>query len=140
MNGNPEEVTGWRDEALSRRHRAWGVNCPAQDVDLVLVEYDRSEPVALVEYTRRRKLVDGDKSKVTVLFKLAERSRLPAFVVRYTADLATFAVEPASFSALKWVAREGAVMSERDFVRLLYRLRGRSLPAEIEVTLAGDRS
>jgi len=30
------ERTGFRDEALSRRHREWGINCPAVDVDWLL--------------------------------------------------------------------------------------------------------
>lgn len=107
---------------------------------MVLVEYDTQEPVALLEYTRRPKLIDGDQAKVTVLFKLAERSHLPAFVVRYAADLTTFRVEPASFSALQWISREGQLFGERAFVEFLYRLRGRTLPAAIAATLAGDPS
>ena len=44
------ERTGWRDEKISLRHRMWGFDCPAVDVDFVMVEFDRARVVAIVEY------------------------------------------------------------------------------------------
>lgn len=31
-----QERTGWRDEEISARHRIWGVNCPAVDLDFLM--------------------------------------------------------------------------------------------------------
>ena len=45
-----KERTGWRDQALSERHRAWGWDCPALDMDFVMIEYDNGKATALVEY------------------------------------------------------------------------------------------
>lgn len=58
-----EERTGWRDQELSNRHRTWGHDCPAEDVDFLLdtqptmfndsfrlVEYYHARPKALIEY------------------------------------------------------------------------------------------
>lgn len=51
-DGTRKERTGWRDEEISTRHRMWGFNCPAVDLDFVLVEYNVGLPVALIEYKR----------------------------------------------------------------------------------------
>ena len=45
-----EERSGWRDEMLSQRHRDWGFNCPAIDIDFLLIEYNSAKVKALVEY------------------------------------------------------------------------------------------
>ena len=33
------ETHGFRDESISRRHRMYGFNCPAADLDFLLVEF-----------------------------------------------------------------------------------------------------
>ncbi len=33
-----QERTGWRDEKISQRHREWGYNCPAVDLDFEVVD------------------------------------------------------------------------------------------------------
>jgi hypothetical protein len=38
----------WRDEAISQRHRLWGFNCPAVDIDFLMIEYDQGKPAACV--------------------------------------------------------------------------------------------
>ena len=53
-NGVRAERTGWRDQALSDRHREWGFNCPSVDLDFLMVEYNIGLPVALVEYKNER--------------------------------------------------------------------------------------
>lgn len=40
------------DNWLSDRHRSWGYNCPAVDLDLPLLEYDRAKCAAMVEYKK----------------------------------------------------------------------------------------
>lgn len=44
------ERTGWRDEAISARHRRWGYNVPAVDLDFPLIEYDRGVCKAIIDY------------------------------------------------------------------------------------------
>lgn len=41
------ERTGWRDMAISQRHRLYGYDCPMFDIDFMCVEYDKSMPVCL---------------------------------------------------------------------------------------------
>ena len=48
------ERTEWRDLDLSKRHRAWGFNCPAVDLDFLMVEYNLGKAVAIVEYKHFR--------------------------------------------------------------------------------------
>ena len=47
------ERLGWRDERLSERHGHWGFNCPAVDLDFVMLEYNHGKPCALVEYKHK---------------------------------------------------------------------------------------
>ena len=49
-DGVRRERSGWRDEWISKRHRLWGFDCPAVDIDFLMLEYDRSVPCALIEY------------------------------------------------------------------------------------------
>ena len=44
------ENTFWRDGALSLRHKKWGYDLPALDMDFLMIEYDHGIPVALIEY------------------------------------------------------------------------------------------
>lgn len=44
------ERSGWRDMELSGRHRIWGFNCPAVDLDFLMVEYNLGIAIAVVEY------------------------------------------------------------------------------------------
>ena len=43
-----------RDAWLSGRHRVWGSNVPAMDLDFILAEYDKCVPVALIDYKHQR--------------------------------------------------------------------------------------
>lgn len=72
------ERTGWRDIELSKRHRCWGWNCPAIDLDLVLLEYDRGKAVAIVEYKHERTpLQFPTHPSYQALIDLADRAGLP---------------------------------------------------------------
>lgn len=127
------ERTGWRDEALSRRHRYWGFDVPAIDIDFLMLEYDRGRPVALIEYKREtagalRLEEMQEHSSYQALMRLADR--LPVFVVRYAADLAWFDVAPLNSAAFRQVP--GLThWSEAEYVRFLYRLRGRTIAGPV---------
>lgn len=126
------ERTGWRDEALSRRHREWGYNCPAVDLDFVMVEYDQSEPVALIEYKHEnaQTLVPGHPSLVAIR-RLADKAGIYAFVVRYGEDLDWYKVRALNFKARAVVPDMGGkLLSEQEYVAFLHYVRGRMEEAE----------
>lgn len=43
-----KETIGFRCSEISQRHRVWG-EVPTCELDFLVVEYDRREPVALVD-------------------------------------------------------------------------------------------
>ena len=51
-----------RDEILSAKHRRWGYDVPAVDIDFLLVEYDRAKVQALIEYRHANGQVRQDTS------------------------------------------------------------------------------
>jgi hypothetical protein len=71
-----------RDEILSAKHRRWGYNVPAVDVDFLLVEYDQAKAKALIEYRHANGHVIRDAS-IQAITDLADRAALPFFIVRY---------------------------------------------------------
>jgi len=132
-----EERTGWRDEALSRRHRLWGWDCPAADPDFLLIEYDRAEVVALVEYKHENAApIDLRTATYRAIAKLANAAQVPFFVVRYAGDFLWWEVMPANPNAYRVVPTTRRV-TEQQYVRFLYRLRGRRLLGDIEFGLDG---
>lgn len=130
------ERTGWRDESISRRHRLWGVETQATDIDWLVIEY-RSEsgdirPVAIVEYKNQHAPEQRlSMPQYVVLGKLATRADLPFFAVRYATDFSFFRVVPANIWA-KVLLPENRDMTEVQYVTLLYRLRGYGgVPAKV---------
>lgn len=123
------ERTGWRDQAISARHRKWGFGCPAFDLDFLLVEYSRSKVMALVEYKNEyAKQVDYMHPTYRALRDLANRAGVPVFEARYKTDFSSWTVSPLNAIAEREVG-DVTVLSEQGFVSLLYRIRGEELPA-----------
>lgn len=122
------ERTGWRDQSLSERHRRWGWNCPAVDLDFPMVEYDSGKVVALVEYKNEHAAPQkASHPTYQALCDLAERANIPFLVARYADDFSWFKAVPLNNSA-KHFLPETQQMTEHDFVALLYRMRGREMP------------
>ena len=71
-----------RDDILSAKHRRWGYNLPATDVDFILCEYDHRIPKALIEHRHLNGSVRFD-SNMTALARLADMANLPFFIVQY---------------------------------------------------------
>jgi hypothetical protein len=135
------ERTGWRDEELSRRHREWGPNCPAMDLDFVLLEYDNATPKALIEYKNSHvENIDITRSSYTALIKLADNYKdgpLPCLIAVYETKLWTFKVYPLNKPARKHYEHcAGKTITERRFVHSIILLRGRALTAEDEKVLS----
>ena len=104
-----QERTGWRDEGISRRHRLWGVTCTATDIDFLLVGYNYNTPQKL------------SASQYQALKNLGDRAQ----------DFSKFRVVPVNQSAKEFLPNR-IVMTESEFVALLYRIRDKnSVPSEV---------
>lgn len=128
------ERSGWRCEDISRRHREWGYNCPAVDLDFVVAEYNHGLPVALAEYKHERARFSTDHPTYNALRALADGfsvdgipKPLPFFVARYCPRDWWFRVIPLNEPAMKHYAPGRRDLSEQRFVRSLYMLRKRVL-------------
>jgi hypothetical protein len=118
-----EERTGWRDQDLSGRHRSWGWDCPAIDIDFLVVEYNYCIPIAIIEYKHENAMeIDPAHPSYRALKELADRASLPLFVVRY--NLAENQFTPAALNSIaRDVFPNNYVMREKEYVRFLYALR-----------------
>jgi len=127
------ERTNWRDEDLSKRHRLWGYDCPAVDLDFVLTEYDNGTPCALIDYKYRTALRwDNADANSVVLAKLGVMARLPAAIVTYHDDPWQFCWHPLNEEARSLMrGTRGRVLNEKQYVAGLYALRGRTLPTQV---------
>lgn len=138
-----KERSNSRDLALNNRHREYGYDCPAVDMDL-FVEYDSGEPAALIEYKFHKvAIVDVGSRTIQALETFATRAGVPAFLVHYHKKPWRFWVLPMNGRAHEvcpW--KEPKLLTERAFVDLLYHLRGRTVPfdiaAELDDEIIGD--
>ena len=131
------ERTGWRDSALSERHGHWGFNCPAVDLDFVMMEYNHGKPCALVEYKHKNaRLPDPTHATYRALVSLANgyiEGSLPCFVAIYDPDTWVFIVHPLNDSAREHYKHcAGEPLSECRFVRSLHLLRKSTLDYQDE--------
>lgn len=136
-----KERTGWRDLSLNERHREWGYDCPAVDVDQMFIEYDRAIPKALVEYKNEHaapQRMNGTSYKALVA--LGNMAGLPVFFVRYADDFSWFRVYPMNALATDYVNFDYLDMSECEYVDLLYRIRGTPCPLAIRSELHTTRT
>ncbi len=126
-----QERSGWRDLSLSQRHRRWGWDCPAVDLDFLFLEYDRGKAVAIVEYKHE----DAPPQYPThptyqALIDLGNRAGLPVFAVRYAGDFSWWKVTALNVAAREYVPTQ-TLMTERAWVTLLYKMRGYDLPESV---------
>jgi hypothetical protein len=127
------ERTGWRDLSLSQRHRRWGWDCPAVDLDFLFLEYDNGKAVALVEY-KHEQAAPQFRTHPTyqAMIDLGNRAGVPVFGVRYASDFSWWRVCPLNEHAKQWLATRTR-MTEHEWVTLLYTIRGRTVPADLFV-------
>ena len=129
------ERTGWRDEEVSGRHREWGFNCPAVDLDFLMVEYNLGAPVAVVEYKHHRaRMPDLKHPTYRALCDLADNyssaaGPLPFILAFYWPEIWAFKVYPVNGVALEFYKQasefdgRSILLTERRYVRSLYALR-----------------
>ena len=126
-----QERTGWRDQALSERHRKWGWDCPVVDLDFLVVEYDKGKAVAVVEYKHEKAEPQyASHPSYQAMIDLGNRAELPVMAVRYTGDFSQWCVVPLNGIAKKWLPKR-TEMTEREWVTLLYNLRGYDPPESL---------
>jgi len=130
-----EERTGWRDAGLSARHRSWGWDCPAVDIDFLLVEYDLGKPIALIEYKNEHATPQQKTHpSFNALIELGNRASIPVFACRYKDDFSNFRVIPLNDFSKEYVPKR-ITLTELEYVNLLYKLRGRKMPEELSKKL-----
>jgi hypothetical protein len=148
-----QERTGWRDQALSERHREWGINCPAVDLDFLMVEYDYGKPAGIIEYKNfRARPVSRVHPTIRALSYLATRAEIPFFVVRYMGpkdcsnwkfDISPInrIAESACATHLNSETGSSGYLIEAEFVSFLYAIRGRGfqLPEEVAFHLLNSK-
>lgn len=125
------ERTGWRDLRLNERHRQWGWDCPAVDLDFLFLEYDKGKAVALVEYKHERASPQrAIHPTYQAMIDLGDRAKLPVLCARYADDFSWWKVIPLNSFAKKWVP-ERLTLDEKQWVALLYKIRGYDLPSSV---------
>jgi len=126
------ERNGWRDEEISNRHRMWGWDCPAADLDFVMVEYNFGKPAALIEYKHHKcGPVDIGHKSFQAMQHLADAADIPFLIAWYWPGKWAFKAMPVNRVAKQFFTSPYERMSERDFVRRLYRLRNQVLGKEL---------
>lgn len=126
-----QERTGWRDLRLSERHRRWGWDCPAVDLDFLFLEYDHGKAVALVEYKHELAAPQyASHPTYQAMIDLGNRASVPVFAARYADDFSTWEITPLNPTARQWLNKRTG-MTEREWVEFLYRIRGHELPDEV---------
>ena len=130
------ERTGWRDEWISNRHRAWGWDCPMVDIDFLAAEYDQAKVVAVIEYKAAGAPIhDFTKANYRTLIGMSETLKVPFAVVRYHPTQSLFYVIPGNDRA-KFAFTNQKIISEFEYVEQLYRLRKRETPEAIASQLS----
>lgn len=126
-----KERTGWRDLRLSQRHRRWGWDCPAVDLDFLFLEYDRGKAVALVEY-KHENAAPQYRTHPTyqAMIDLGNRANIPVIACRYADDFSWFRITPLNNFAHQWIAEQQTI-DERQWVTLLYKIRGYDVPPDL---------
>ena len=126
-----QERSGWRDMELSARHRKWGWDCPAVDLDFLFLEYDKGQPVAIVEYKHERAAPQfASHPTYQAMINLGTRAGVPVFAARYKHDFTEWVIVPLNEIAKGKIA-EREIMTEREWVTFLYELRGYTPPDQL---------
>jgi hypothetical protein len=128
------ERTGWRDEAISLRHRDWwGKDCPMVNFDFLALEYNHAMPVAIVEYKYfQARMFELTNPNYLALLNLASNHNppIPFLIAYYWKDPWSFRVHPANREAMMFFANP-AYLSEQQFVTKLYQMRGVAIDAKV---------
>jgi hypothetical protein len=133
-----------RDAWLSGRHRTWGYNVPAMDVDFLMVEYDKCVPKAIIDYKHEHAILDLTNVGAKTLCNLGNMASIPAFIVQYghsnqdgwwgevaEDSIPFFVIWPLNEHAKTFMENKVEKVDEIGFVEFLYQLRDRKIPQDI---------
>jgi len=123
-------------DSISARHREWGYDCPATNIDCLFVEYNHCQPVAILDFKGKSPSVrDRGTANARTIANLANRGKpLPFYNVYYDNHLWTFILDPINDKARELMPKNAVdltTMSEESFVRFLYDLRDEVVPSSI---------
>jgi hypothetical protein len=125
------ERTGWRDQGISERHRRWGWNCPAVDLDFVMCEYDAGLPFAIVDYKcETAPPVRMSHPTMRALRALGDRAKLPVFITIYSKEYTAWRVVALNYLAEQRVPKP-LDMGETEYVDFMLAIRGRRPNGEL---------
>ena len=100
-------------------------------MDIDFLEFHAGEPVALIECKlEHARPWDLAAKPAQAFVRLADRAALPAFYVVRAADFYWWRVQALNDHARDRLGVDLRVLSEPEFVSLLYALRGLNLPPE----------
>jgi hypothetical protein len=128
------ERSGWRDQELSKRHREfWGKNCPACDLDFLMVEYNHAVPIALVEYKHyRARPVNLGEATYRALVALAAKAELPFLLAFYWPETWCFYIYPVNERARAvYDTPDRCRLSEHRYVKSLHFMRDEAIEQHI---------
>ena len=126
-----QERTHWRDEGISQRHRQWGWDCPAVDIDFLMLEYDTGEAKAIIEYKNEHaKTQYTTHPSYRAVINLGNKAGIPVIACRYSDDYEKYKAVALNERAKKYLP-ERKEFDEEGWVRLLYEIRGREMPEDL---------
>lgn len=132
-----DERTGWRDQWLSARHKLWGFDCPATDLDFLMLEFNNEKPCALIDYKEEHHSKDmSDSASGRKASKiLADNSKIPFLIVRYVSHGNSYRVitgnEYAYKACQEYMNVLDRTLTEVEYVTFLYWLRGMEVPTSV---------
>lgn len=125
--------TMWRDPHLPAWHAARGIAYPAEGMVLPMLEYDRGAPVGIVSYlSRSEPLPSGAPVSYRALAGLhkVDGTQLPFLTAQYDPFNWAFRLLGHNGAARRLLHMAGwKTCTEREFVSVLYAMRGHHLPA-----------
>lgn len=95
------------------------------------LEYDKGKAVAIVEYKHERaKPQYRTHPTYQAMIDLSDRAKLPCIACRYAGDFSWFKIVALNEYAKAWIP-EAKTINEREWITLLYHIRGYSPPASL---------
>lgn len=127
----------YHDDWLRDRHRLWGFDCPATDIDFIAIEFNNEAPTALVDYKEdhHTQNLNDSRSGRNAIKALANNSKIPFYVVRYVEHGNTYRVLSQNEYGYKRLLEHGNIagktLTEVEYVSFLYWLRGMTVPDSV---------
>jgi hypothetical protein len=96
-----------------------------------MLEYDRGKASALVEYKNEHATPQyANHPTYQAMIDLGNRAGLPVIACRYTDDFSKWRVVPLNNFAKTFIP-ERQELTEKEWVKLLYKIRGYEVPDEV---------